>query len=361
MIRSRRSEVLEIREQRAGLTRLLVAVEGRRESAVNIDALTGVPEAGDLVLLNTTAVHLGLGTGGEHFVMANLSRPEVDMPEGGHIMKLRYTPGQLKVLAAEETASPHRDAIEAFETLDGMVVVTGSLHSMLAPIAAGIREAAPDARLAYVMTDGGALPLALSDTVHAVKSKGLVRSTVTVGHAFGGDYEAVNLHSGLVAAKQAAGADAAIVLMGPGGVGTGTMYGFTGTELGEVVNAAHCLGGRPVAALRISFADPRPRHRGVSHHTQTALGAVALASAHVAVPVLEGAARETVFSDLRESGIAAKHTLHETDGEPALQLLAELGIELRTMGRGVTDDRESFLAAAGAGILAGQLLKGDVR
>ncbi|MFQ5808636.1 MAG: DUF3866 family protein [Armatimonadota bacterium] len=361
MIRSRRGEVLEIRGRRDGLTRLLVAVEGRRESAVNFDALTGAPEVGDAVLLNTTAVHLGLGTGGEHFVMANLSRPEVDMPEGGHIMKLRYSPCQLKVLAAEETASPQRDAIEAFESLDGMVVVAGSLHSMLAPIAAGIREAAPEARVAYVMTDGGALPLALSDTVHAVKSKGLVHSTITTGHAFGGDCEAVNLHSGLVAAKQAAGADAAIVLMGPGGVGTGTAFGSTGIELGEVVNAADCLGGRPIAALRVSFADPRPRHRGVSHHTQTALGAVALAAAHVAVPVLEGAARETVFSDLRESGIAQKHTLHEVDGEPALRLLAELGIEPRTMGRSVPEDREFFLAAASAGILAGQVLRGDIQ
>ena len=360
MIRARRGEVLEIRERHDGLTRLVVAVEGRQERAVNFDALTGVPAVGDEVLLNTTAVRLGLGTGGEHFVMANLSRPEVDMPEGGHIMKLRYTPSQVKVLAAEESASPHRQAIEAFESLDGMVVVAGSLHSMLAPIAAGIRAEAPDARIAYVMTDGGALPLALSDTVRAAKSTGLVRTTITTGHAFGGDYEAVNVHSGLVAAKQAADADAAIVLMGPGGVGTGTTYGFTGIELGEIVNAVHCLGGRPVAALRLSFADARPRHRGISHHTRTALSAVALAAADVAVPVLGGSARETVWDALRESGIAEKHTLHEIDGEPALRVLVELGIEPRTMGRGVPDDREFFLAAGSAGVLAGRMLKGDV-
>jgi hypothetical protein len=360
MIQSRRGEVLEILEQRDGLTRLLVAVEGRRESAVNYDALTGVPQVGDAVLLNTTAVHLGLGTGGEHFVMANLSRPEVDMPEGGHIMKLRYTPCQAKVLAAEESASPHWKAIVAFESLDGMPVVAGSLHSMLTPIAAGIKAELPEARIAYVMTDGGALPLALSDTVRAARSGGLVHATITTGHAFGGDYEAVSLHSGLVVAKQVAQADAAIVLMGPGGVGTGTAYGFTGVEVGEIVNAAHCLGGRPVAALRISFADLRPRHRGVSHHTRTALGTVALASAEVAVPTLEGSARQAVWTALHESGIAARHRLHEIDGEPALRLLAELDMELCTMGRGVAEDREFFLAAGSAGVLAGRIAKGDI-
>jgi len=285
----------------------------------------------------------------------------VDMPEGGHIMKLRYTPSQLKVLAAEEDASPHREAIAAFEGLDGMVIVAGSLHSMLAPIAAGIRTEAPDARIAYVMTDGGALPLALSDTVRQAKATSLVRSTITTGHAFGGDYEAVSLHSGLVAAKQAARADAAIVLMGPGGVGTGTTYGCTGIELGEVVNAAHCLAGRPVAALRLSFADLRPRHRGISHHTRTALSTVALVAADVAVPVLEDNLREVLLRDLHESGIAAKHTLHEIDGEPALRLLRELRIEPRTMGRSVAEDREFFLAAGSAGVLAGRMLKGDVQ
>jgi hypothetical protein len=360
MIRSRRGEVLDIGEQHDGLTRLVVAIDGRRAAAVNFDALTGEPVVGDEVLLNTTAVHLGLGTGGEHFVMANLTRPEVDMEEGGHIMKMRYTPSQVRVLASEESASPHREAIEAFEGLDGMVVVAGSLHSMLLPIAAGIRAEATDARIAYVMTDGGALPLALSDAVRTARSEGLVQTTVTTGHAFGGDHEAVTVHSGLVAAKQAAKADVAIVLMGPGGVGTGTTYGFTGLELGQVVNAVHCLGGRPVAALRLSFADSRPRHRGISHHTQTALGAVTLTPAEVAVPVLEGSARETVDADLHESGIAAKHALHYVDGEPALKVLASLGVEPRTMGRGVAEDREFFLAAGSAGVLAGRMLKGDI-
>ncbi|GAH75401.1 unnamed protein product, partial [marine sediment metagenome] len=35
--------MLAIREQRDGLTRLVVDVEGRSEAAVNFDALTGEP------------------------------------------------------------------------------------------------------------------------------------------------------------------------------------------------------------------------------------------------------------------------------------------------------------------------------
>ena len=57
---------------------------------------------------------------------------------------------------------------------------------------------------------------------------------------------------------------------------------------GEAVNAAATLGGRPVAALRVSQADPRERHRGVSHHSLTAYGRVALAPADVVVPALPG-------------------------------------------------------------------------
>ena len=76
--------------------------------------------------------------------------------------------------------------------------------------------------------------------------------------------------------------DIAVVAQGPGNLGTGTRWGFSGVAAGEAVNAAAALGGRPVASLRISDADPRMRHRGVSHHSLTAYGRVALARADVA-------------------------------------------------------------------------------
>ena len=54
---------------------------------------------------------------------------------------------------------------------------------------------------------------------------------------------------------------------GPGIVGTATRLGFSGIEVGPVLDAAAGLGGAPIACLRVSFADPRARHRGVSHHS----------------------------------------------------------------------------------------------
>ncbi|MCD5405117.1 MAG: DUF3866 family protein [Desulfotomaculum sp.] len=37
-------------------------------------------------------------------------------------------------------------------------------------------------------------------------------------------------------------------------------------EQGQTINAVHTLGGRAIAAARISFADKRYRHIGLSHH-----------------------------------------------------------------------------------------------
>src|SRR5690606_23688994 len=180
---------------------------------------------------------------------------------------------------------PHHALLREKSDLAGLPVVIAGLHSQLAPAAAALRLAlGPRATLVYVMTDGGALPLAFSGLVRRLIQAGLLDKTVTVGHAFGGDLEAVTLFSGLLAARWALGADAAVVAMGPGVVGTGTKFGTTAVEAGQHADAAAILGGRPVAAPRLSFADPRPRHRGVSHHTLTAFGVVAQRRCTVVVP-----------------------------------------------------------------------------
>ena len=128
------------------------------------------------------------------------------------------------------------------------------------------------------MTDGGALPAWFSRTIAGLREAGWLAATITTGQSFGGDLEAVTVHSGLLTARHAVGADVAIVAQGPGNLGTGTKWGYSGVAAGEAVNAAAALGGRPVASLRISFADPRERHQGVSHHSLTAYGQVALAA-----------------------------------------------------------------------------------
>lgn len=357
MIRIRRGKVINITSETETVTELLVAVEGEEQRAVNYNDLTGKVQVGDEVVLNTTAVYKNLGTGGRHFVMANLNNPRVDAPEQGHIMKLRYTPNQVQVLAVEEQDSPYAQTMRSASSLAGMPVVVATLHSMLPPIMAAInRVGGGQLKVAYVMTDGAALPLAFSKLVQTLKQRRLLHSTITCGHAFGGDFEAVNIYSGLLAARAVAKADVAVVAMGPGIVGTGSKYGYTGLEQGQVVNAVHTLGGQAVAVPRISFADARERHRGLSHHTGTALGDVALARCTVTIPQLAAEKMELLQQQLADYGIAAKHRVITVDGEPALKELAQLGIKVTTMGRTVEEDREFFLAAGAAGLYAARLL-----
>jgi hypothetical protein len=316
--------------------------------------LVGAVEPGHLVLLNTTAVERGLGTGGYAMVMAVLGArggtPE-DLTLGpGHLVKARYTPQQVMVLGADEQESPHHDLLADADDLLGMPVVVADLHSSLPAVIAGVRSARPDARVVYVMTDGGALPLWFSRTVAGLRDAGWLAAAVTVGQAFGGDLEAVSLHSGLLAARLVSGADVVVVSQGPGNLGTGTRWGFSGVAAGEAVNAAAVLRGRPVAGLRISAADARERHRGVSHHSLTAYGRVALSPADVVVPVLPGPfglrVRQQAAALCRPRG---RHRLVELPVDGLREVLADSPVPLSTMGRGLADDEPAFLAAATAG------------
>lgn len=241
--------VADVLEERPGLQRLALD-NGRRAYALT--ELVGPVAPGDRVIVNCTAVDLGLGTGGWDVVHWNLARSEWDNPGAGHIMKARYTSLQHEV-----------EVVGGDGTLAGRPVVACFLHSQLAGVAAGFRAEAPGRTLAYVMTDTAALPLALSDLVAETGFD----LTVTIGQAFGGDVEAVNLASALLGTD----ADAVAVAPGPGVVGTGTRYGFGSLDVATTLDTVAALGGRPIVAVRYSDADPRDRHRGVSHHTVTAL------------------------------------------------------------------------------------------
>lgn len=357
MIRIREGIVVKVMMQYNGVTEALVSVDGKEEMAVNYDFMTGPLAVGDRLALNTTAVYKGLGSGGFHYVMANLANLTVDVPEKGHIMKLRYTPNQVKCLAVEEEESPWRARIEEFGSLMKTPVVVATLHSMLPAVVCGIkRGGAAKIRLAYVMTDGAALPLPMSRLVAKLKNLGLIDATITVGNAFGGDYEAVNIYSGLIAAKRVAAADVIVVSMGPGIVGTGTTYGFTGIEQGEIINAVNILEGRAIAVPRISFADPRERHTGISHHTLTVLTKIALTRAVVVLPKTDDAKEHFINTQLLKHGVKGLHDIVIEDGSPALDFMAEKGIKVTTMGRQVEEDREFFLAAGAAGIFAGKYI-----
>ena len=362
LVRWRRGTVTAAGRRWGGALELDVEVDGEPARALAYPALVGTPEPGDAVLLNTTALTRGLGTGGYALVVAVPDRLPADPPEGpGHLVKARYTPLQAMVLGADEQESEHHAALAEADDLRGMPVLVADLHSALPALLAGLRAARPQARVAYVMTDGGALPAWFSRAVAGLREVGWLAGCVTVGQAFGGDLEAVTVHTGLLAARTVLDADVAVVAQGPGNLGTGTRWGFSGVAAGEAVNAAGVLGGHPVASLRVSEADPRERHRGVSHHSLTAYGRVALAPADVVVPVLPGPFGERVRSEAAVLGTpVGRHRLVEVDVAGLAEELAEVpartGVRLSTMGRGLDQDAASFLAAAAAGRYAGTLL-----
>ena len=342
-----------VRREWPGAVELEVTTGDGPLRALAYPALTGRPQPGDRVLLNATALELGLGTGGYALVIAVPDRLPDNPPGPGHLVKARYTPMQACVAGADEQGSPHHEVLRDADDLGGMPVIVADLHSALPAILAGLREAGPRVA-AYVMLDGGALPAWFSRSAAGLRTAGWLAGTVSTGQSFGGDLETVTVHTGLLAARHVLGADVAVVTQGPGNLGTGTRWGFSGVACGEAVNAAAALGGRPVASLRVSEADTRERHRGVSHHSLTAYGRVALARADVVVPVLDGEFGALVAGQAQL--LAERHHLVGVPTGGLLAALAGCPVPLTTMGRGLDEDRAYFLAAAAAGRHAAGLL-----
>lgn len=364
--------VSRIRARWAGAVEVLARREDGSECrALVYTELMAAPEVGDRLLLNVAALDSGLGTGGYALVVAVLDadghltgQPE---PPAGHLVKSRYLPLQTMVAGGDEQGSPFHDLLRDADSIDGMPVVVADLHSALPAIVAAVHHDRPGTRVVYLMSDHGALPLAFSRTVAQLREAGQLAATVTVGQAFGGDLEAVTVHSGLLAARLALEADLVVLTQGPGNLGTATRWGFSGVACGEAVNATAILGGRPVGSLRISGADPRPRHLGVSHHSLTAYGRVALRAADLAVPRLAEAARLTGIGAMQPvvdlagpvadavAGLAT-HRLVDVELDGLDRALLASPVRLSTMGRGLADDPAYFLAAAAAGRLAARLL-----
>src|ERR687897_307248 len=305
-------EVTEVRARWPGAVELTASrsdTDGTVRALAYTD-LTPTPAVGDRVLLNVAALDHGLGTGGYAVVVAVLDqdgRVAAQPPQpAGHLVKARYLPLQAMVAGADEQGSPHHELLRDADSLAG-----------------------------------------------------LLAGSVTVGQAFGGDLEAVTVHSGLLAARLALAADLVVLTQGPGNLGTGTRWGFSGVAAGEAVNAAAVLGGRPVGSLRVSAADPRERHRGVSHHSLTAYARVALMRCDIALPDfgaepgLEGLVEPVAQA---AALLERRHDLIPVDLTGLVSLLVESPIRLSSMGRGVRDDPGYFLAAAAAGRHAADLL-----
>ena len=344
--------VVRLLEGRRGLQRVEVDLGDGPERAYVLTQLTGPVGVGDRVVVNTTAVELGLGTGGWHVVHWNLAREEWREAGPGHVLKARYTSLQADVGSTEE----HESVLAEAADIGGMPVVAAGLHSQVPAVAAAFKDAAPEARLAYVMTDGAGLPLALSDLVAALTDRALLDATVTCGQAFGGDYEAVSVYSALAVARHVAGADATVVAMGPGVAGTGTRLGFSAIEVAPVLDAAASVGGRPIACLRASFADPRPRHQGLSHHSVTALGLACRSRVTIPLPLVGGPEEERLRAEMAAAGLDTRHDVVSVKPPDILGLFEKLGLSITSMGRPAAADPILFACAAAAGTLAAELV-----
>jgi uncharacterized protein DUF3866 len=296
------------------------------------ESLVGEVHQGDELVLNTEARDLGLGSGGFDIVHANLTRG-LGHPgaEGAAAMKLNYSSLQHPVepVEAREWHGPPRR----------IPVLVLALHGQLAPAAWAADRHAPGLRLGYVQTTGGALPGALSRDVAALRSAGLLDRHVTAGAAYGGELEALTVIGALQAAAGPLGWDAVVAGPGPGMAGSGSELGHGGMAALDTVHASLILGHETLVAPRMSSGDPRVRHRGLSHHTDTVLGML-LGGVRVPAPAGES------LEDLR----AACGDRHEVwIREAPVDEYARSGLPSTHMGRGIDEDRLFFAAALASG------------
>ncbi|MBZ2173768.1 DUF3866 family protein [Schnuerera sp. xch1] len=345
----RKARVVEIEKEEQNISWVKVETDKNISKAINYNDITGTINVDDVVIVNTTAVELSLGTGGFHFVIHNYSNEYKKLEGKGHIMKLRYTPLQIKCLAAEEEDSKYFQFFKNFTSLDNHICIIGTLHSMLAPIVSSLKWFDKNINVNYIMTDGGSLPLHFSNTVRTLKEKKLLNNTISIGHAFGGDLECTNIYTGLIAAKEILKGNVTVITMGPGIVGTGTKYGFSGIEQGQIVDAVNTLGGNPIIVPRISFKDPRERHIGISHHTRTVLSEIAQTAGKVIIPTLEEDKLNIIKKQIQKLKIHKKHQIIYEKGDNIIDAMNHFNLKVTTMGRNYEKDKEFFLTLGAVG------------
>ena len=337
MLALRRGVVLSVGDPTRPMQELEVRLGGERRPALADVALVGAARTGDEVVVNVAAVDLALDSGGYDVVHVNLTRGlTADGTPDAHVMKLNYTSLQHAVLPVEETAPSGGDrgasATHAILPVGAPTAVC-FLHGQLAPLAWAFAQSAPGARLGYVQTAGGALPGGLSRVVAELRERGLLAGHLTAAPAYGGEGEAITTAGALQHGFISRHWHAAVCAPGPGILGSGTALGHGGLIALETAHTAAALGCQVVVAPRRSSGDPRPRHRGLSHHARTMLE-LAL------VPF-------TVATDsVAEPGLQ-RHSWRR--GEADLDGYAASGLPSRTMGRSMAEDPEFFAAALAAG------------
>ena len=364
MLKLRRATVVQTGPTDGPEQELTVVLEGERRPAIADVGLIGRSRQGDEVIVNVQARDLGLGSGGFDVVHANLTRGlSSEGTPGAHVMKLNYTSLQHAVAPVED---------ERLELPLGQPIAVLALHGQLAAVAWAFSQAHPGGRLGFVQTPGGALPGGHSRTVRTLRERGLLAGHLTAGAAYGGEGEAITTAGALHHGVRTLGWDAAVCGPGPGIVGSSSPLGHGGMQALDSAHTAIALGARTLVVARMSSADERPRHRGISHHTLTVLDLL-LEPVTVALPA---GIRSPVGADLRarlgsvfgSSGVRIKPQMELDVERPArmarhdwrrapVDMPAYLasGLPAETMGRVLAEDPLFFGAALAGGTVLSDL------
>lgn len=356
----KKATVLEIISDKKDVQKAKVLIDDIESTAVSYISLVGNLQVGDKVIVNTTARELNLGTGGYDFILASLDniRHSTLHNSGGHIIKMRYTPIQSEYLNVEEQNSPYRKKIKNFKSLNNLPVVLCPLHSMVSPVAAVMKFImGDDGNISYIMTDSAALPIQISNTIDELKEKDLIDTTITIGQAFGGDYEAVNIYTGLIAAREIAESEVIIISPGPGKVGTDTKYGFSEIEMGQIIDAVNTLGGISVFIPRINFSDKSYRHYGLSKHSITILREICKTKTNIVFPKMVNEKNLEIKKAVRKNNLDNLHNIFTCDSSIVKEAINRYNLSLITMGKSYNDDEEFFECAAAGAIYSMNLLK----
>jgi hypothetical protein len=332
---------------------LIVEVGGERRPAWGDVVLLGEMREGDEVVVNVAALELGLGSGGFDVVHVNLSRGLEGGAGGGeHVIKLNYSSLQHPVEPVERRwGDAEKAGGEGVESDRGVPVLVLPLHGHLAPAAWAAAEAKPGLKVGFVQTAGGALPGSFSRDVVELRRRGLLCGHITASPAYGGEHEALSTVGALDAAAGRLGWEAILVGPGPGIIGSETEFGHGGMAALDSAHAALSLRLPTLISPRLSTSDPRPRHRGLSHHTRTLLNLL-LAPVTIAIPDND----PEIASDLKQAA-GSRHNLLEAT--PNLSTYATSGLPTTTMGRSLPDDPLFFAAPLTAGTLLSESSPGD--
>ncbi len=326
----------------------LLATSAGAKKAMLYKVMFPPVEVGEQILVNHTAVSLSLGTGGWDIVKTVFKNtPHSNNQGNGHIMKARYLPSQHSVLAVESQESEYHHYFQNSFSLHGKPVLIAELHSMIPIVYTTLKAFQEEMKLTVIISDEASIPLMMSEHVRILKKDNRV-TTISIGQAFGGDIEAVNLQTALQCACTIIESDMILISLGPGVVGTGTKYGFSGIVLADWANIIGCLGGKPVWIPRISFMDKRPRHQGISHHMLTPLLEFTYAKSFLPIPVLPlDSWRNILEHQLQDERLLRRHELIWFPLDQEFIRLCKRSMEqypvtIKTMGRGFDDDPAFF-------------------